>query len=88
VRLKPQQTGYMANLIAINLVKAPFIDLLKGKEAVALKCKEIIDENLAKEKILDAKVNEIIDQNIDEIEFQQIKERELFFASIPVLNNK
>ncbi|KIM04035.1 MAG: competence protein [Sulfurovum sp. AS07-7] len=79
MRLKPHQTGYVANIIGIDLVKAPFVTLLKGKEAVVAKCKEIIDENLAKERTLDLKVNEIIEQNIDEIEFQHIKERELFF---------
>ncbi len=79
MRLKSKQTGYVASKIAIDLANASFTTMPKGKEAVVEMCKKVIDENLDKEKALDAKVNDMMDDNIDEIEVQQVKERELFF---------
>jgi hypothetical protein len=79
MRLKPHQTGYVASKIGIDLANAPFIKLLKGKDAVVEVCKRVIDENLAIEKKLDAKVEEMLRENEEEIEIQQVKERELFF---------
>lgn len=79
MRLKSKQTGYVASKIGIDLANAPFVTMPKGKEAVVQVCKTIIDENLEKEKKLDAKVQEMLEANMDEIEIQQVKERELFF---------
>ncbi len=79
MRLKPQQSGYVARKIAIDLANAPFVKLLKGKDAVALKVQEMIDENLKVERALDEHVKEIIEENYDEIEFQNADERQLFF---------
>lgn len=79
MRLKPQQTGYVASKIGIDLANAPFITMPKGKEAVVEAAKKIIDENLAKEHALDEQVKKIIDENYDEIEFQHADERQLFF---------
>ena len=71
MRLKPQQTGYLAN--------APFVTLPNGKDAVVEVAKRVIDENLAQERLLDEKVKKIIEENYDEIEFQHADERQLFF---------
>ena len=79
MRLKPQQTGYVAAKIGIDLANAPFITMPKGKEAVVEACKKIIDEDLAHEHALDEKVKKILDENYDEIEFQHADERQLFF---------
>lgn len=79
MRLKPQQTGYVASKIAIDIANAHFIQLPKGKEAVVEAVKLIIDENLKRERALDEKVKDIIDENYDEIEFQHADERQLFF---------
>ncbi|MDQ7084475.1 MAG: DUF507 family protein [Sulfurovum sp.] len=79
MRLKPQQTGYVATKIGIDLANAPFITLPKGREAVVEACKKIIDENLAREHALDEKIKDILDDNNDEIEFQHVDERQLFF---------
>jgi len=79
MRLKPQQTGYVASKVAIDLANAPFVQLLKGKDAVREKVKEIIDDNLKQERALDERVKEIIEENYDEIEFQHADERQLFF---------
>ncbi len=79
MRLKPQQTGYVATKIGIDLANAPFITMSKGRDAVVAATKKIIDENLQKERALDEKVKKIIDENYDEIEFQHADERQLFF---------
>ena len=79
MRLKPQQTGYVAAKIGIDLANASFITMPKGKEAVVQAAKVIIDENLAKEHALDEQVKKILDENYDEIEFQHADERQLFF---------
>ena len=59
MRLKPQQTGYVATKIGIDLANAPFITMPKGREAVVEAAKKIIDENLEKEHALDEKVKKI-----------------------------
>jgi len=79
MRLKPQQTRYVATKIGIDLANAPFITMPKGREAVVEAAKKIIDANLAKERELDEKVHKILDENYDEIEFQLADERQLFF---------
>ena len=79
MRLKPQQTGYVAGKVAIDLANASFITLPKGKDAVVEAVKKIIDDNLKIEQALDEKVKDIIDENYDEIEFQHADERQLFF---------
>jgi hypothetical protein len=79
MRLKPQQTGYVATKIGLDLANASFVTLPKGREAVAMAAKKIIDESLAVERALDEKVKKIIEENYDEIEFQHADERQLFF---------
>ena len=79
MRLKPQQTGYVARKVAIDLANASFVQLPKGKDAVAEAVKEVIDANLKVERALDERVREIIEEHYDEIEFQHADERQLFF---------
>lgn len=79
MRLKPNQTRYVATKIGIDLANAPFVRLPKGKDAVVEACKNIIDENLKQEHVLDMKVKEIMEENLDQIEFQHADERQLFF---------
>ncbi len=79
MRLRLNQAPYVANKIAIDLINAPFVKLLKGKEAVVDATKKIIEENLKIEKELDNKVKEIIEEHYDDIEIQRVDERQLFF---------
>ncbi len=79
MRLKPNQSEFVARKIANDLINAPFVKLLKGKDAVVAAAKKIIDENLKQEKELDAKVRELIEEHYDDIELQQVDERQLFF---------
>lgn len=79
MRLKAKQTGYVAAKIGIDLANAFFITMPKGKDAVVVACKKVIDANLAVEDALDEKVHKILDENYDEIEFQNADERQLFF---------
>jgi hypothetical protein len=79
MRLKINQSKFVAGKIAIDLIKAPFVRLLKGKDAVVEAANKIILENLKREKELDAKVAEIIEEHYDEIEEQLADDRQLFF---------
>ena len=79
MRLKPKQTMFVASKIGIDLANAPFVTLPKGKDVVVKTAKEIIDANLAQERLLDEEVKKIIEENYDEIEFQHADERQLFF---------
>ncbi|KIM09478.1 MAG: competence protein [Sulfurovum sp. FS08-3] len=79
MRLKENQTRYVATKIGIDLANAPFVRMPKGKEAVVSAIKALIDENLKSERALDDKVKKILDENDDEIEFQHANERQLFF---------
>jgi len=79
MRLKPQQTGYVANKVGIDLANTSFISMPKGREVVVDAVKKIIDQNLKNEHRLDEKVKDILDENYDEIEFQHADERQLFF---------
>jgi hypothetical protein len=79
MRLKPNQTRYVATKIGIDLANAPFVRLPKGKEVIVETAKKIIDENLKQEHALDAKVKELLEENLEEIEFQHVDERQLFF---------
>jgi len=79
MRLKPHQSQYVANKIAIDLINTPFVKLLKGKEAVADAAKNIIEQSLKVEKELDGKVKEMIEEHYDDIEQQLADERQLFF---------
>ena len=79
MRLKPQQTRFVASKIGIDLANAPFVTLPKGKDTVVEAAKAIIDENLAQERLLDEEVKKILEENYDEIEFQHADERQLFF---------
>ncbi len=79
MRLKPNQSRLIAGKIAVDLIKAPYVKLLKGKDAVVEAIDKIILDNLEREKELDGKVKEIIEENYDEIEIQQANERQLFY---------
>ncbi len=79
MRLKPNQSRLVAGKIAVDLINAPFVKLLKGKDAVVDGIEKIINENLKIESELDTKVKELIEENYDEIELQQANDRQLFF---------
>jgi len=79
MRIKPHQSRLVAGKIAVDLINAPFVKLLKGKDAVVDGIEKIINENLKIESELDAKVKEIIDEHYDDIEMQQADDRQLFF---------
>jgi hypothetical protein len=79
MRLKPNQSRFVAGKIAVDLIQAPFVKLLKGKDDVVEAADKIILDNLKLESELDSKVKDIIEENYDEIEIQQADDRQLFF---------
>ncbi len=83
MRLRPKHSQFIASKIARDLANSTFITLPKGKDRVVEVTKMVIDENLEREKKLDAKVKELMEANEEEIAIQHVKERELFFPISP-----
>ncbi len=67
MRLRPKHSQFIASKIARDLANSTFITLPKGKDRVVEVTKMVIDENLEREKKLDAKVKELMEANEEEI---------------------
>jgi len=65
MRLKPQQTGYVATKIGIDLANAPFITMPQGREAVVAAATKIIDEHIEKQNALEEQVKTTTDENYE-----------------------
>jgi hypothetical protein len=79
MRLKLNQSRFIASKIVKDLINAPFVRLLKDRESLIDAVEKIIIEHLEQEKALDIKVKEIIEEHYEDIEMQQADERQLFF---------
>jgi len=79
MRLGLPHVPYVANKIAIDLTKSGFVTLTKGIEPVAKAAREVLEEDLKKEKALEEAVREIIEENEDEIEYMLADPKQLFW---------
>ncbi len=70
---------YIANKISIDLLKSGYATFTKGVEPVKASAQKIIEEDLEKEKALEARVEEILNENEDEMEFMQVDRRSMFW---------
>lgn len=70
---------YIANKISIDLLKSGYATFTKGVEPVKMCAQIIIEEDLEKEKALEARVEEILEENEDEMEFMQVDRRSMFW---------
>ncbi len=79
MKLNLAHAPYIASKIGIDLANAPFVKLKRGLEPVIEKAKEVIEEDVKKERALDERVNELLEEKEDEIEFMQADIRQLFW---------
>ncbi len=79
MRLRLPHAPYVANKIAIDLLKSGYVTLNKGIEPVIEVAKKRIEEDIKREMALDEKVELLLEENIDEIEFMQIDRRNMFW---------
>ena len=79
MRIKLPHTPYIAHKIAIDLLKSGFVNLTRGVEPVAACAKEILDNDLQKEKALEERVNEVLTENEDDMESMQVDRKNMFW---------
>ncbi|MDO5045372.1 DUF507 family protein [Campylobacter sp.] len=79
MRIKLPHTPYIAQKIAIDLLNSGFITLNKGIEPLAALAKEILDDDLNREKALEERVNEVLEENENEMEFMQVDRKNMFW---------
>ncbi len=79
---------YIANKIAIDLLKSTFIKMSSGVEIVADAAKKLIEEDIMKEVSLEERVYEIMEENEDEMEFMQVDQRNMFWLIKKKLANE
>ena len=66
MRLRVAHAPYVANKIAIDLVRSGFVTLTSGVEPVVRFAQEILEEELKKEAALDERVRELIEEKEEE----------------------
>lgn len=70
---------YIANKISIDLLNSGYATFTKGIDPIVKCAQKIIEEDLEKEKALEARVEEILEENEDEMEFMQVDRRSMFW---------
>jgi len=79
MRLSSAHAPYIANKIGIDLTNAAFVEIKRGIDPLIKKIREVIEEDIKKERMLDDRVNELIEEREDEIEFMRADVRQLFW---------
>jgi hypothetical protein len=88
MKLKKQHAGYIARKITNDLIKHDFIEVRKEKNSIVEVCERILNEDIAKEMVLDDHVNDLLDENEDDIEFYNADFRQLFWMTKKRLANE
>lgn len=79
MKIRLPHAPYIANKIAIDLIKNNFIKMAQGVEPVSKVAQELLEGDIEKEIALEERVDEILEDNEDEIEFMQIDRRNMFW---------
>lgn len=79
MKIRLPHAPYIANKIAIDLVKSGFVKLTNGLEPVVRSAQELIEEDIKKEMSLEEKVEDLLDDNEDDMEFMQVDRRNMFW---------
>ena len=79
MRLRVAHAPYVANKIAIDLVKSGIVTLTSGVEPVVRVAQEVLEEELKKEAALDERVKELMEENEEEIEYNLADAKQLFW---------
>lgn len=79
MKIRLPHAPYIANKIAIDLLKSDFVRLQRGVEPVVQIAEEIISEDIRKEMVLEERVQELLEENEDDMEFMQVDPRSMFW---------
>ncbi len=70
---------YIASKVAIDLFNSGYVTFFKGLEPVKAVAQLLIEEDMRKEEILEARVDELINENEDEMRSMGIERRDMFW---------
>lgn len=79
MRIGLAHAPYVANKIGIDLADAPFVTCERGLEPIVEAAKEIIIDDVKKERSLEERVAELMEEREEEIEFMRADEKQLFW---------
>lgn len=79
MRLHSEHSKFVADKIAVDLLKTGFVKLKKGLEPVSLLSKELIDEDINLDNDLTARAKELVSKQDEDIEFFQADRKQLFW---------
>ncbi|HJE66514.1 MAG TPA: DUF507 family protein, partial [Campylobacter avium] len=79
MRIKQAHIPYIANKIVLDMVNSSFVELKDNSDNLLSKSKEILENDLFKERSLDERVKELLEEQEDEMEFMQIDRKNMFW---------
>ncbi len=79
MRLRLPHAPYVANKIAIDLLKSGLVTFTQGVEPVVRVVQEVLEGELKKEEALDEKVKELMEEYEEDIEFELADAKQLFW---------
>ncbi len=79
MRIKSPHIPYISNKIVLDIANASFIDIKDTLESLNAKAKEILENDVAKERKLDEKVKEILEEQEEEMHFMQVDRKNMFW---------
>lgn len=79
MKVRMPHAPYIANKIALDLVKCNYVSVKSGVEMILKYVQELIQKDIQKEEALEERVFELIEENDDEIEFLRVDRREMFW---------
>ena len=81
MKVKAPHAGYIANKISIDLFKTGFIKFAHGRDIIAQKAKEILLEDIQKERSIEEQVEKLLENMEEDIEFLRADYRQLFWMT-------
>lgn len=79
MRIKLPHAPYIARKIGLDLYNSGFIKFSSGTELVTISIKEILENDIKKEKALEDKVKELLEENENEMDFMQVDRKNMFW---------
>ena len=79
MRLRLPHAPYVANKIAVDLLKSGFVTFTSGVEPVVKVAQEVLESELKKEAALDMRVKELMEEHEEEIEHNLVDSKQLFW---------
>ncbi len=79
MRLRLPHAPYVANKIAVDLLKSGFVTFTSGIEPVVKVAQEVLENELKKEAALDERVKELMEEYEEEIEHNLVDAKQLFW---------